>query len=84
MSELFNVVQFFKDGTHEYVRREVEMAEAVEGARHYCSSVAAKLGMVVRVIITDDGDHTCFEWQYGKGVTFPLEAAGKQPKETPG
>ena len=23
-----------------------------------------------RLFITDGGDFTCFEWQYGKGVTF--------------
>lgn len=80
MSELYSVVQFFRDDTHEYVRRGLEAKEAVETASHYCSSVGAKLGTTTRVIITDGGDDTVFEWQFGKGVTFPPEAAGKVPR----
>ncbi len=68
--ELFSVVQFFMDGTSEYVRRNVSAEDAVNAAKHYCNSVAAKTGIVTRVIITDMGDCCCFEWQYGKGVTF--------------
>jgi hypothetical protein len=32
------------------------------------------LGTTARVIITDGGDYTTFEWQHGKGVVFPTEA----------
>lgn len=78
MTDLFSVVQFFEDDTHEYVRRGVEAKEAVETARHYCSSIGARLGTTMRVIITDGGDDTV-EWQFGRGVTFPPEAVGKQP-----
>lgn len=80
----FSVYQFFPDGTSERVREFVSMEEAVEGARHYCSSVGARMGTTVRVIITDGGDYTVFEWQYGQGVTFPPEVAGHQPKEKSG
>ena len=66
----FSTVQFFADGTHEYVRRWVGAEEAVKAAKHYTESIAAKAGMVTRVIITDGGDFTCFEWTNGKGVTF--------------
>lgn len=66
----FSVCQFFEDGSSEYVRRFVSAEEAVEAAHHYCNSVGAKLGFTKRVIITDGGDFTNFEWQYGKGVTF--------------
>lgn len=66
----FSVCQFFDDESYEYVRRFVGAEEAVEAAKHYTSSVAAKLGMVRRVIITDGGDCCCFEWQFGKGITF--------------
>jgi hypothetical protein len=79
-ADLFSVVQFFEDETYEYVRRNVPAQEAVEAARHYCSSIGAQLGTTARVIITDSGDDTVFEWQYGKGVTFPPEAAGKVPR----
>lgn len=74
----FNVVQFFVDGGSEYVRRSVGAEEAVKAARHYTRSIAAQHGMVTRVIITDDGDDTVFEWKRGDGVTFPPEARGRQ------
>lgn len=73
----FNVVQFFENGTHEYVRRWVTADEAVKAAQHYTRSVAAQCGMVVRVIITDGGDDTVFEWKYGQGITWPSEAKSK-------
>ncbi len=76
----FSVCQFFDDDTYEYVRRFVRASEAVEAAHHYCKGVAARTGLVQRVIITDGGDDTVFEWQFGRGVTFPPEAAGAQPK----
>lgn len=68
--ELFNVVQFFADGSYEYVRERVGGEEAVKAAYHYCNSVGAKIGTTRRVIITDAGDCTNFEWQFGKSVTF--------------
>ncbi|WP_157083564.1 hypothetical protein [Bradyrhizobium manausense] len=45
---------------------------------NYTSSVAAKLGVVTRAIITDGGDFTDFEWKFGEGVTYPPGARGKQ------
>lgn len=73
----FSVCQFFENGSYEYVRRYVSAESAVRTARHYCSSIAAKMGMVVRVIITDGGDFTCFEWKVNEGVVFPEELKGK-------
>lgn len=69
--EEFSVCQFFADGTHEYVRRFVSAADAVHVAKHYTSSVGAKLGWTTRVIIVDGGDYINFEWKYGEGVTYP-------------
>lgn len=69
-NETFSVCQFFEDGSYEYVRRYVSPEEAVQAAKHYTASVAAKVGIVRRVIITDGGDYINFEWQYGKGITF--------------
>lgn len=66
----FSVVQFFSNGTYEYVRRFVGAEEAVKAAKHYTESVGARMGMVEKVIITDGGDCTCFQWEHGKGVTF--------------
>jgi hypothetical protein len=76
--ERFSVYQFLADGSHEQVRELVPAEEAVKAAHHYTHNVAARLGMVERVIITDGGDDTCFEWKRGEGVTFPPEAKGRQ------
>lgn len=65
--------QFFEDGTYEYVRRFVSTEEAAKAFGHYCSSVAAQMGLVQRVIITDGGDCIVGEWEFGKGLTFPKE-----------
>ena len=73
----FSVCQFFRDGSYEYVRRYVGAEEAVKAAHHYSHSVGAQLGVVARVIITDGGDCTVFEWKRGEGVTFPPEARGR-------
>jgi len=73
----FSVAQFFADGTHEYVRRFVGDEEAVKAAHHYTHNVAARRGLVIRVIITDGGDCTVFEWKFGEGVTFPEQAMGR-------
>lgn len=67
----FSVCQFFTEGGYEYVRRFVSAEEAMKAANHYCTSVAVKMGMVNRVIITDGGDCCCFEWKLGEGVVFP-------------
>ena len=67
----FSVCQFFEDGSSEYVRRFVGVEEALKAANHYCNSVGARRGFTRRVIITDGDDFCCFEWQSGKGVTFP-------------
>ena len=72
MEDKFNVVQFFEDGTHEYVRRAVPTLEAVQATQHYTQSVAVRMGVVKRVIITDMMDCTCFEWKDGK-ITFPTQ-----------
>ena len=40
-------------------------------ASHYCNSVAVKMGLVQRVIITDGGDCIAFEWKRGEGIVFP-------------
>lgn len=73
----YHVYQFFEDGQYERVREFVDAEEAVKSAIHYSTSVGARLGTTVRVIITDNGDMTVWEWQRGEGVTFPPEVAGR-------
>jgi len=69
----FSICQFFTDGSYEYVRRFVSAEDAVQIAAHYATSVGAKLGTTVRVIITDGGDCINWEWEFGKGITFPKQ-----------
>ena len=77
----FSVCQFFKDGYHEYVRRFVSPEEAVEAFRFYTNNVASKIGITIRVIITDGSDCTNMEWINGKGITFPPPAKLLQMKK---
>jgi hypothetical protein len=74
----FSVYQFFDDGTQEKVRDHVGPKEAAEAAHHYCTSVAAQMGITKRVIITDGGDCTNFEWKFGEGITFPPRHEGEE------
>lgn len=76
--QLFSVCQFFEDGTSEYVRRFVDVAEAMTVFCQYCRCPAAQLGIIQRVIITDAGDCINAEWQYGKGLTYPTPADMKE------
>lgn len=69
--ELFSVVQFFPNGTYEYVRTNVVYTEAVAAFNHYTNSVGAKMGITAKVIITDQDDLTCAVWQFGRGIVFP-------------
>ena len=66
----FSVFQEFEDGTQECVRTRVDAESAVNAAHHYCHSIGAQIGTTRRVIITDGGDCTNFEWKFGEGVTF--------------
>jgi hypothetical protein len=67
----FSVYQFLKDDITERVRYMVTIEEAVEAVKHYTNNVATKLGITERVIITDGGDDTVYEWKKGQGQTFP-------------
>ena len=67
----FSVYQFFPDGGYEAAAQFIDAESAVTLAKRLTQTVGAKLGTTTRVIITDGGDHTVFEWQNGKGVTFP-------------
>jgi hypothetical protein len=68
MSGEFSVAEFYSDGTHKYVVRHVVGVNAVMCARLCIDSAASN---VERIIITDGGDDTNFEWKRGEGVTFP-------------
>jgi hypothetical protein len=69
--ELFNVCQFFPDDGYEYVARNIPAKESIELMKRLTESVGGRIGTTVRVIVTDGGDSTVAEWQFGKGVTYP-------------
>jgi len=71
MDERFSVWQFFPDGSYEKVRDHVPADEAFKGFKHYTTSVGARIGTTVRVIITDSGDQINAEWKHGEGIVFP-------------
>ncbi|MFI5222634.1 MAG: hypothetical protein ACHQX3_00065 [Nitrospirales bacterium] len=82
----FSVCQFFPDGSYEYTRRYVDAETAAKAFKHYCTSVGARIGTTVRVILTDGGDCVNWEWEFGKGITFPtpddiakMKAEGNNP-----
>jgi hypothetical protein len=85
MSGEFSVVQFFEDGSYERVRSHIGPEEAVNVAKIYTTNVAAKIGITKRVIITDGGDCTNFEWLFGKGIVYPpQDATGKYVADSAG
>lgn len=71
MTGEYATIQFFADDSYERVVEWVDAAEAVSVAKRLTDSIGARLGMTQRVIVTDGGDFTCFQWEYGKGVTYP-------------
>ena len=71
MSNEYSVCEFFADDTHAYASRFVSMQQAVEQAMQLTRNVGARIGATTRIIVTDGGDDTVLEWQYGKGITWP-------------
>lgn len=82
MENQFSVVQFFENNSYEYVRRFVSAKEAMEAFKHYTTCVGARIGTTKRVIITDGLDCTNFEWEYGKGITYPVDENTKKINES--
>jgi hypothetical protein len=75
MSEEFSVFQFFPDDSYERVLSFVGPAHAVRTAKQLTETVGARIGTTRKVIITDGGDDTVFEWKFGEGVTYPKREA---------
>jgi hypothetical protein len=76
----FSVCQFFTNDSYEYVRKFVSAEEAVKAAHFYTHNVAASMGIVERVIITDGGDSCVFEWKKGEGIVWPENLKGLEVK----
>jgi hypothetical protein len=72
MSERFDVWQYLPDDWHEKVGDDLPPEAAVQLAHSYTVRPAAKIGIIRKVrIISRSDDTVAFEWQFGKGVTFP-------------
>jgi len=76
MNDEFSVFWFDREDHYHAERCFVDAETAVRLAFSLTERPAAKLGMIRRVIITDGGDCTSFEWKHGIGVTYP-------PREAP-
>jgi hypothetical protein len=67
----FSVVEFYDNGYHACVERGLDAESAVKLAKRCADAAAATGEFVVKIIVTDGDNYTVFEWQHGKGVTFP-------------
>ena len=63
----FSVYAFNSDG---YYKRELAFVSA-ETAIVFARDRAASGAPPARIIVTDGGDHTVFDWRRGSGVVFP-------------
>jgi len=59
----------------------VEAEAAVRAAKAITDLPTARAGMVQRVIITDGGDCTVFEWRHGAGVTWPPQSSREETSQ---
>jgi hypothetical protein len=67
----FSVYWWDPDGRYYAERRFIVAEEAVKLAESLARRPAARIGIIRMIRITDGGDFTVFEWQFGKGVVFP-------------
>jgi P2-related tail formation protein len=67
----FSVFWWDPDGNCHAERRYIGALAATELAHSLVLRPAASLGIIRRIIITDGGDFTVFEWIRGQGVTWP-------------
>jgi hypothetical protein len=72
--ERFNVIYFDEEGYWEYALRDVPAQRAVEKAKRMIEIAIEDDNDIDRIIITDSGDMTTFQWERGKGVVFPTRA----------
>lgn len=71
----FSVIQTFEDGSCETVRRNASMGEAIHVFRYIVDGMAVHIGMVVRVVITDEDGWIVREWRLERGVVFSTSLA---------
>jgi hypothetical protein len=81
----FSVWQWFEGDWHECVAQGVDAKTAVDTFRSYIARPAAVLGIIRKVTITDGGDNTNFQWEFGRGIVYPEPdvISGKKPADGP-
>ena len=67
----FSVWQFFTGGSCQREPERYTRVAAVRQATVLTKTLAAQTGSTCRIIITNGGDHTVWEWRHGEGVVFP-------------
>ena len=67
----FSVYAFRRDGTYWRELSFVSAERAVSHAKYLTEHRFALSGYIARIIITDGGDYTVFEWRFVNGVTYP-------------
>jgi hypothetical protein len=76
----YAVYQFFLDGTNEQVGEGLADKAAIERAADFVRRPAATIGIIARVIVTNEGDEIVFEWRHGEGIVFPPGFADQELK----
>ena len=72
-SKEYSVYLWFEDGSYHRELQHVDMVTAVAKATSMCTNVGAQMGITQKVMITDGGDCSIFEWEHGKGIVHPPE-----------
>jgi hypothetical protein len=71
MTNEFSVYWWDPEGNYHRERQWVGLEDAIWFAKSFTTRPAARAGFVTKVIVTDGGDCCIWEWQYGKGLTWP-------------
>lgn len=67
----YSVVKFKDDGCHQYEEVLVDVATAKETFDRVKNSLGARVGTIVRIVITDGSNTPCLQWSPGQGTTLP-------------
>lgn len=79
MENEFSVYWWDRDGGQHDELRFVGPEQAVKASYRLTQGPAAMMGIVERVIITDGGDCTAFEWKKDLGVVWPTPNKEEMP-----
>lgn len=71
----FSVYWWDPDGNYYKEREGLTSESAVDFAMGMTRRPAAQIGIVKKIMITDGGDCSVFEWEFGKGITHPTPQA---------